>query len=120
VPETLEIRRIRIRSVLRTVFLLHAVAGILLGLLVAGAWGVVSIFGLQEIVPGFLGSVGTPDSSSILLLLSAIALSLGVLGAFVWSLIILLYNIVAGFSRGIQIEVVPGRAGEGGVPADGE
>jgi hypothetical protein len=117
--EILEIKRIRIRSVLRLVFLFHAFAGVLLGLLIVGAWGVVSIFGLQEIVPAFLGNVGDPDSTSILLLLSAIALAFGALGALVWALIILLYNVVAGFSRGIQVEVVPGRAGKGGTAADG-
>jgi hypothetical protein len=105
-----EIKRIRIRSVLRLLFLFHAFLGLFVGLILAVLWGVISLFEMYELVPSFLGDVGDPTTSSILILLSISAISLGILGALVWFLIALLYNVIAGFVRGIEIEVVPRKA----------
>ncbi len=97
-------------------FLYHAFAGLFVGLLLALFWGVISLFEMYEIVPSFLGGVGNPTTSSILILLSISAVALGIFGALAWSLIVLLYNVIAGFVRGIEVEVVvrkPRKSGEG-------
>jgi len=91
-------------------FLFHAFLGLFLGLILTVFWGVISLFEMYELVPSFLGNVGDPATSSILVLLSISAMSFGILGALVWFLIALLYNVIAGFVRGIEIEVVPRKA----------
>jgi hypothetical protein len=119
-PDVLEIRRVKIRSVLKLVFLFHAFIGVLIGLIITVLWTAISLFGLHEIVPSFLPEAGRPETASILILLSVIALSAGLVGALVWALIILLYNVVAGFTRGIQVEVVEETDRKRGAQTDDE
>ncbi len=104
--QNIEIKRVRIRSVVRMVFLFHVLVGLLLGFLLTIGWGLISVFGMYDLVPSFLGDVGIPDTSSVLILISVTALVLGALGALIWFLLALLYNVIAGIVRGVCFEVV--------------
>jgi hypothetical protein len=105
-PEIKEIKRVKIRSVIRVTFLFHVIVGLFIGLLLVVAWGVIGIFEMYEIIPDFLGDVGKPTTFSILKLFSLVALTLGILGVIIWSLLTLLYNLIAGFTRGIRVEAI--------------
>jgi hypothetical protein len=102
----MEIKRVKIRSVIRLAFFFHALVGLLIGLLLTVAWGVIGIFGMYDVIPSFVGELGEPSSSSILMLLSMTAGTLGVLGALVWSLLTLLYNVIAGIAGGIELRAI--------------
>ncbi len=117
--EMVEIKRVKIRSIMRVVFLFHVFAGLIVGLLLSAAWGVVTIFDMQEFVPSFLGELEDPETVSLLILLSVTAIAFGLVGAIVWSLMTLLYNVIAGFVKGITIEVDVGRTEEKGDHANG-
>jgi len=102
------------------VFLFHAFTGLFIGLLLATSWVLISIFEMNEIIPPFFGNLGKPTTSSILILLSSTAITLGILGAVIWSLLTLLYNIIAGFVRGIKLEVIANDVKEKGEQVDDE
>jgi hypothetical protein len=102
------------------VFLFHVFVGFIIGLLLTISWTVIGIFEMYEIIPSIFGDVGEPTASSILILLSSTALSLGILGVIVWFLLTLLYNIIAGFVRGIRFEVETTEVREKGDQADDE
>ncbi len=109
-PQFIEIKRVRIRSVIRVVFLFHVLVGLFLGLLLAIGWGVISIFKMYELVPSFLGEVGEPSTYSVLITIVLTALALGVLSILIWFLLALLYNVIAGVVSGIHFEVVTGES----------
>ena len=117
--EILEIKRIKIRSVIRVTFLFHVFVGLIIGLLLSAGWGIITVFDMQEFVPSFLGDVGDPETASLLILLSLTAVAFGVVGALIWSLITLLYNVIAGFVRGIRIEVEAGKIKKKGDQGNG-
>ena len=102
----LEIKRIKIRSILRFAFFFHAVIGFFLGLLIAVAWGLIDLFEIGEVLPSFFGKLGEPSLSSILILLTLTASGIGAIGALIWALVTLLYNVVTGLVRGIRLEVL--------------
>ncbi len=119
-PVFMEVKRVRIRSVIRMVFLFHVFVGFIIGLLLAITWAVIGVFEMYEIIPSIFGNVGEPTTSSILILLSSAALSLGILGVIIWFLLTLLYNVIAGFVRGIRFEVVTTEVKEKGGRDDDE
>jgi len=118
-PVVMEIKRIKIRSVFRLVFFFHLFVGLIVGLLLAGAWNVIANLGLEELLPEMVRDIGKPTTSRILVFLSLSSVAMGIVGAIAWSLLTLLYNLIAGFVKGIQFETVTKREGKGSDPDAG-
>jgi preprotein translocase subunit Sss1 len=115
-----EIKRIKIRSVLRFAFLFHWLIGLFLGLLIFALWELVDLFQMNGLIPSFIVAAGKPTTSSLLVLLLLSGLGVGIIGAVVWTLITLLYNVIAGFVKGIRFEALINQEGKEVDESDGK
>jgi hypothetical protein len=103
-----EIRRIGVVSFALMTALIYVVLGLIFGLLFA----CLSLVGLGAIASNTEELLGLSGGTAVMALIYAICLPLvyGVLGFIGGAIVALVYNLVAGFAGGVQVELRGGEA----------